>query len=684
MGLVLPSVPIGADLVTLLTEDFEGLDLGPNVDEGLQVDNLVEQAWSPDGPPGWTVDRSGVPGYGTAADGFVEFAGWNFMDPIWWSQAAGDQDRSFFSSGTGFVVAVADGDTWDDAFHEPGLMNTFMSTPPIPVNGLAANTPLTFLTSWRAEAIQTATITASYDGGEPVEILRWESDIDSDFYQGDLNPEEIQVPLGIPAGAQDVVLTFGYTDAGNNWWWAVDNISVGDYFEDFEGVELGPNVEIGRAIAVDNVWTKTPPDGWSIEDMVPGQDEENDFNGVTEWIGWSFTNKDWWVGVAGDQDRSQFSKGQGTVMVADPDEWDDAPHPPSADEGWYNTFISTDEIALAGVDAGSVVLEFDSSWRPEFDDNYHQTVNITVSFDGGPEEEVLLWESDGASEFFKPDATDETVTLNIDNPAGAQSMVIKFGMFDAGNDWWWAIDNISVTGTGGGVGLPGDYNNDGTVDTADVDLQAQAMNSPTPDLGVYDENGDGLVNEDDRVIWVQDLAKTWFGDANFDGVFSTDDLVAVFAAGKYETQQAATWGEGDWSGDLVFDSGDLVAAFSRRRLRTGSARRRECRARARFAGIAADRHVAAPASSSSSVTGLPAPVAWALGLKMRKRAIWVCCRWPFLESEWDFRIPGTRRFGGRRYGRAKLLLSRRLVDLRLGGSLALPRGFPCRCRCRCR
>jgi hypothetical protein len=25
-------------------------------------------------------------------------------------------------------------------------------------------------------------------------------------------------------------------------------------------------------------------------------------------------------------------------------------------------------------------------------------------------------------------------------------MVLKFGMFDAGNDWWWAIDNIKVTG----------------------------------------------------------------------------------------------------------------------------------------------------------------------------------------------------------------------------------------------
>ncbi len=113
-----------------------------------------------------------------------------------------------------------------------------------------------------------------------------------------------------------------------------------------------------------------------------------------------------------------------------------------------------------------------------------------------------------------------------------------------------------------GATLAGDYNSDGVVDTADIDLQAVAMQSPTTNLATFDENGDGTINEDDRVIWVTQHAKTWFGDANFDGSFTTDDLVAVFAAGKYETGNMAVWSEGDWTGDMVFDSGDLVAAFS--------------------------------------------------------------------------------------------------------------------------
>ncbi len=110
--------------------------------------------------------------------------------------------------------------------------------------------------------------------------------------------------------------------------------------------------------------------------------------------------------------------------------------------------------------------------------------------------------------------------------------------------------------------IEGDYNGDGMVDTADVDLQAVAMQTPMDNLTTFDENGDGMVDGEDRTIWVQQHAKTWFGDANFDGSFTTDDLVAVFSAGKYESGASANWSEGDWSGDLVFDSGDLVAAFS--------------------------------------------------------------------------------------------------------------------------
>ena len=127
--------------------------------------------------------------------------------------------------------------------------------------------------------------------------------------------------------------------------------------------------------------------------------------------------------------------------------------------------------------------------------------------------------------------------------------------------------NAGVTGgvlfQGGEIGpLPGDYDMNGVVDAADIDLQAGAMKAPDPDLEKFDENGDGAVDEADRLIWVKEHAGTWVGDANLDNEFNSGDLVTVFAAGKYETGEMASWTEGDWNGDMAFGSGDLVSAFA--------------------------------------------------------------------------------------------------------------------------
>ncbi|MBN2313906.1 MAG: hypothetical protein JXM79_08240 [Sedimentisphaerales bacterium] len=213
--------------------------------------------------------------------------------------------------------------------------------------------------------------------------------------------------------------------------------------EDFEGLTLGPNVDEG--LAGDAVWTDTPPEGWSVDESgIPGIGDPNT-DGVTEWAGWAFADKDWWVETAGDQDRSLFTLGSGIVAIADSDEWDDADRidTPIADDP-YDTWLSTPAIDITSAEAGTVQLKFDSSWRPEFDDNYHQTASITASFDGGDPFEVLLWESDEASPNYKPYATNETIIVDLGNPEGAASVVLTFGLFDAGNDWWWAIDNVQV------------------------------------------------------------------------------------------------------------------------------------------------------------------------------------------------------------------------------------------------
>jgi len=224
------------------------------------------------------------------------------------------------------------------------------------------------------------------------------------------------------------------------------------FFEDFEGVALGPNVEegiiTGNGGPQDQVWSQDWAGlGFGFFFSLPG-------DGVLEWQGWSIADGAWWQFAVGDQARSDFTVdagafGRGAVMVADPDEWDDANRIDTNPTG-FSTYVDTPAISLAGATPGTMEFSFFSSWR----DEDSQTAIVEVSFDGGPFEEVLRWSSDSSLDpvggpddqiGFKNDAPNETVTVNIDNPAGAQNAVIRISLIDAGNDWWWALDDLTVT-----------------------------------------------------------------------------------------------------------------------------------------------------------------------------------------------------------------------------------------------
>ncbi|MCA9201348.1 MAG: hypothetical protein KDA87_27600, partial [Planctomycetales bacterium] len=103
---------------------------------------------------------------------------------------------------------------------------------------------------------------------------------------------------------------------------------------------------------------------------------------------------------------------------------------------------------------------------------------------------------------------------------------------------------------------------DDQLDSRDINLLAAAIRDEN-DSSFYDINGDGAVDNVDHHVWVSDVKRTYFGDANFDGEFNSTDLVDVFAAGQYEDDKAmnSTWATGDWNGDGEFDSSDMVTAF---------------------------------------------------------------------------------------------------------------------------
>ncbi len=252
------------------------------------------------------------------------------------------------------------------------------------------------------------------------------------------------------------------------------------YTQDFENVALSnqsSDPTIVNACGPQPVrFTHTPPSGWTwntcdtktyacrVPSCVPAPTNCGPCGttqGVREWEGWSFVQKDWWAQVAGDQNRTQFTLGTGNVAVADPDEWDDRGDPDSLC-GFMNTFMGTPAISLTGTTPGTLAFTFDSSWRPEgFDDanlQNNQTAIIRAYYTvGGTEQppvEVLRWDSDPTGAFFKPDATNETVTLDnaaLQAPAGATAVRFEFGLVEAANDWWWAMDNLALTADVSGV-----------------------------------------------------------------------------------------------------------------------------------------------------------------------------------------------------------------------------------------
>jgi hypothetical protein len=132
---------------------------------------------------------------------------------------------------------------------------------------------------------------------------------------------------------------------------------------------------------------------------------------------------------------------------------------------------------------------------------------------------------------------------------------------DGGDDAIGFFDSILVTGVRGVV-LPGDFSGNGILDAADIDLlstEVRLGNNPV----AFDLNGDAAVNQQDRAFWIDSVKKTWLGDSNLDGVFSSADFVAIFQVGEYEDGNAGNsgWSDGDWNGDAEFDTADFVIAF---------------------------------------------------------------------------------------------------------------------------
>ncbi len=239
------------------------------------------------------------------------------------------------------------------------------------------------------------------------------------------------------------------------------------------------------------------------------------------------------------------------------------PPPPTPDYAvmiWQDNVIEMDSAIAGSNGAGQrYQVSFDASPA------VYQAPSQTTSDEDGLLVEVLR--ADGsilATHEYLPGAWEGDIELAsvLFEYTGDGSGDVRFRVgpsnFNSGR-FGGAIDNLTLSSL---AAMPGDYNGNGQLDATDIDRLTLAVRSGTFDAK-YDLNADTKLTQDDRIVWVRDLAKTYVGDANLDRQFDSQDFVVVFQAGQYEDASVgnSTWSTGDWNGDLEFNSADFLIAF---------------------------------------------------------------------------------------------------------------------------
>lgn len=223
-----------------------------------------------------------------------------------------------------------------------------------------------------------------------------------------------------------------------------------------------------------------------------------------EFDGWSLLDVSSWIGHAGVQagrDRCYFGADpadRNTCLVADADEADDAGNTKlNAD---FNAYI-TRTYDISGANLSALELSFDY----DFITDGTQKGVADVSFDDGvtwqnlftltnaPVNNIPYGTNVGESSdsgIFTEANGDFTV------PAGSTEMLVRFGCIEAGNNWWFAVDNIGLT-DGAGLNIFEDFE-----EKKDELLPFSAANSS---------------NNSDGTDWSKDFPAGWVGDNSQSG-----------------------------------------------------------------------------------------------------------------------------------------------------------------------
>lgn len=333
--------------------------------------------------------------------------------------------------------------------------------------------------------------------------------------------------------------------------------------EDFEGIPKFTS----PTYALPDAWSPNPPPGWEVGSVIPS-------GGIPEWRGWTFWRKSFWQAIGGGP-RDAFEQGSGTIAIADNDLWNDDNNP--AGRGYYNTFLQTPPIDLGKRRRGEdrLVLAFDTSWfareccddaqgNPPLALRNNQTGVVRARMPDGTAIDLLRWESapfrDGQgrptdqpndptgqpntpnpfarplvanervyvdlSQFFPPQAF-ASLTESLSSASGeAEAIKIEFAMEDAGDDGYWAVDNLEMASFPGVIA--GDLFIDGVLDAKDIDEFALGLLDEPEYTAKWFGETPGARGSDDESFDYDDIP--WFLGVMEDAGTVTSPAVALAAA----------------------------------------------------------------------------------------------------------------------------------------------------------
>ena len=216
-----------------------------------------------------------------------------------------------------------------------------------------------------------------------------------------------------------------------------------------------------------------------------------------------------------------------------------------------------------------------SSYVERSEGNINVAINSGVNaISSAPEPAVDEW-THVAAVFTNVDGAVNDFSIYINGQL--ESNAILPGALQMDN----AGEQVTIGGLEIGAGTFGDYFN-GALD--EVAFYTKALNEERI-LAHYEALFEALVAPFEPKA----------GDANEDRSVDTADIVQILAAAKFETQQPATFGEGDFTGDGFFDTADIVAMLAEGLFETGP-----------YASLGD--------ASSGAVSGVPEPATWILWL----------------------------------------------------------------------